>query len=185
MNKHALAALTASLVLLSSTVLAQPLGSGNSRGYVGGSALFWELEPDDGSSLEDTGFMFRFGNRINEYAALESRFGLGGSDSTNGDEFELDLLGSLLISPRLPLSDEFELYGLFGFSTIRGSLDEGNGGLFAGGSSSTLTDTDISYGAGAALRFDESFSVDLDYTVYLDESDYDFSGWSVGLNYYY
>ena len=174
------------LLLAASVSLAQTTGSNPPRGgYVGGAALMWELDPDDASSLNDTGFQFRFGNRINEYAAIESRFGLGGSDSTNGDEFELDLLGSLLISPRLPLNEHVELYGAFGFSTLRGSLDDGNGGLLGTGGSSTVSDTDITYGAGVALRLDEAFSIDADYTVYLDESDYDFTAVSLGVTYYY
>ncbi len=184
-RKLALLFIGTCLTLTATLTSAQRLGVTGGDGYIGGAALFWELDPDGGSSFEDTAFLFRFGNRINEYAALESRFGLGGSDSVNGEEFELDLLGSLFISPRLPLSDEFELYGLFGFSTIRGSVDDENGGLFGGGSTSTVSDTDISYGLGAAFRPTPELSIDVDYAVYLDESDYDFSGWAVGLTWYY
>lgn len=185
-------AATIVLLIASSTVRGQA-GTGNlsGGGYVGGSALMWELAPNEDKSLEATGFQFRFGNRINEYAAIESRFGLGGSDSTEHGEFELDLLGSLLISPRLPLNDHVELYGAFGFSTFRGTqTEEGStsGGLLGGGSnssSSTVSEMDITYGAGVALRLNEAVSIDADYTVYLDKPEYDFSGWSVGLTYYY
>lgn len=175
------------------TAAARPGGINLSNGgYVGGAALMWELAPEQGDSLEDTGFQFRFGNRINDYAAIESRFGLGGSDSTGNGEFELDLLGSLLISPRLPLNDHFELYGSFGFSTFRGTHTEdensSDGLLFepsGGGSSTTVSETDITYGGGIALGLNDSVSVDADYTVYLDEADYDFTAWSLGLTYYY
>lgn len=164
--------------------LSNPAGGG----YVGGSALMWELDAEDSQSLEANGFQFRFGNRINEYAAIESRFGLGGSDSTDNVKLSLDLLGSLLISPRLPVTDQVELYGAFGFSTFRGTLeDQSSGGLLTSNNSGTsrVSETDLTYGAGIALRPTEAFSIDADYMVYLDQPYYDFTGVSLGLTYYY
>ena len=186
LRKPALPAiLIAALTVLSSPSLAQQPGGLDARGYIGGAALLWERDPDNSSSLDSRAFQFRFGSRLSPYFSLESRFALGGSDSINGSEFELDLLGSLLIRPQLPVNDHVAIYGLFGFSTLRGSLETEETGLFGGTSSNTVSDTDISYGIGIAFAMVENLYLEADYAVYVDESDYNFSGTSLGISYLY
>lgn len=180
------AILVASLALLSTAAQAQsPMGL-DARGYIGGAGLLWKLDPDnDSSSLDSRAFQFRFGSRLSPYFSLESRFALGGSDSIDDLDFELDLLGSLLIRPQLPINEHVALYGLFGFSTLRGSVETEEQGLFGGTSSSAVSDTDISYGIGIAFRMVDNLFLEADYAVYVDESDYDFSGTSLGISYLY
>lgn len=144
--------------------------------YIGGDAMFWELNPDGGPSAESTGLRLRGGVQFNDYFAVEGHLGTGGSDTNRGVEFELDHVVGAYAKGILPLGDQFRLYGLAGVSEMEGSFTVGP---FEG----SERETDFSYGAGAEFDLTPNLAVGADYMRYLDQDDNTFDAASVGLTY--
>lgn len=134
------------------------------QGYLGGDAMFWELDPDRGSSRDDVGLRLRGGAQFNDYFAVEGHLGGGGSDGPA----ELDYLVGAYAKGILPVADQFRLYGLAGFTEVDFDVDSESG---------------FSYGAGAEFDLTPQLALGADYMRYLDKSDYDFDAVSVGLRY--
>lgn len=134
------------------------------QGYIGGDAMFWDLDPEYGSSRDDVGLRLRGGAQFNDYFAVEGHLGGGGSDGP----VELDYLVGAYAKGILPVADEFRLYGLAGFTEVDFDLARENG---------------FSYGAGAEFDITSNLAVGADYIRYLDKSNYTFDAASVGLRY--
>lgn len=139
----------------------QPMGI---QPYIGGDAMFWELDPDGGPSAESTGLRLRGGAQFNDYFAVEGHLGSGGSDGP----IELDYLVGAYAKGILPLADEFRLYGLAGYTEVDLDVDR---------------ESDFSYGAGAEFDLTPNLAVGADYMRYLDQDDNTFDAASVGLTY--
>lgn len=133
--------------------------------YVGGDALFWELDTDGGGKRDSIGLRLNGGVQFNDYFALEGHLGTGGSDGSA----ELDSLVGAYAKGILPVSREFRLYGLLGMTEVDVASD---------GSAS-----DVSYGGGAEFDLAPNLALGADYMRYLDKSDYTFDATSVGLKF--
>jgi len=134
------------------------------QGYVGGDAMFWNLDPERGSSRDDVGLRLRGGAQFNDYFALEGHLGTGGSDGGA----DLDHLAGAYAKGIFPVAPEVRLYGLAGFTEVEVSDNREDG---------------FSYGGGAEMDVAPNLSVGADYMRYLDKSDYTFDAASVGLRY--
>ncbi|MGM0701372.1 MAG: porin family protein [Pseudomonadota bacterium] len=134
------------------------------RGYVGGDALFWELDTDGGSDRNDIGLRVNGGMQFNDYFAVEGHLGTGGSDGPA----ELDYLVGAYAKGIVPVGSEFRLFGLVGFTEVDFDAD---------------SESDFSYGAGAEFDVAPNMAVGADYMRYLDKSNYTFDAASVGLRY--
>lgn len=135
------------------------------QGYVGGDAMFWELDPDGPADSRDSvGLRVNGGLQFNDYFAVEGHLGGGGSDGA----VELDSLVGLYAKGILPVSQEFRLYGLAGMTEVDGDVDSESG---------------FSYGAGAEFDVAPNVSLGADYIRYLDEDQYTFDAASVGVRY--
>lgn len=134
------------------------------QGYVGGDAMFWDLNPEQGSSADSVGLRLNGGMKFNDYFAAEAHLGSGGSDGP----VELDYLVGAYAKGILPVSQELRVYGLAGFTEVDFDTDRESG---------------FSYGAGAEFDVAPNLAVGADYMRYLDKSDYDFDAASVGVRY--
>lgn len=134
------------------------------QGYVGADAMFWDVNPDQGSSADSVGLRLNGGMKFNDYFAAEAHLGSGGSDGS----IELDYLVGAYAKGILPVSQEFRVYGLAGFTEVDFDADSESG---------------FSYGAGAEFDVAPNLAVGADYMRYLDKSDYDFDAASVGVRY--
>lgn len=134
------------------------------QAYIGGDAMFWELDRDRGPDRDSVGLRLRGGAQINDYFAVEGHLGGGGSDGGA----ELDYLIGAYAKGILPVAPEFRLYGLAGFTEVDFDIDRESG---------------FSYGAGAEFDVAPNLSVGADYMRYLDKSRYNFDAASVGLRY--
>ncbi|WP_431024013.1 porin family protein [Halomonas sp. H5] len=143
------------------------------QGYVGGDVMFWDLDPKGASSANDVGLRLRGGVQLNDYFAVEGHLGTGGSDTVQGVEAELDYLVGGFAKGILPISQEFRLYGLLGYSEV--DFDFSPGG--------SARDDGFSYGAGAEFEVAPNLSVGADYIRYLDKSDANVDAASVGVRY--
>lgn len=166
MKTFTISAVSAALLLAGTSALAQgsPMNYDPSP-YLGADALFWELDPDHGPRKADsTGLRLRGGVAFNDYFALEGHLGGGGSDGS----VELDSLAGAYAKGILPITPDFRLYGLAGFTEVDFDLDEESG---------------FSWGGGAAFDVAPNLALGADYVRYLDESNYTFDAASVGMTY--
>ncbi|MBB3141300.1 porin family protein [Halomonas organivorans] len=136
--------------------------------YLGGDALFWELDPDGRGSFDSTGLRLRAGLAFNDYFALEGHVGTGGSDGP----VDLNYLAGGYAKGMLPITQRFKIYGLLGATEVDfdGSED---------------SESDVSYGGGASYAFTPNLSMDADFVRYLDESNYNFDAISLGATYHF
>ncbi|GGX92205.1 hypothetical protein GCM10007160_19740 [Litchfieldella qijiaojingensis] len=172
MKLFAISAATLLMVGTAATVQAQSFQSASyPQIYVGGDAMFWELDPDRGPSADSVGLRLRGGAQLSDYFAVEGHLGSGGSDTNRGLETELDYVVGAYAKGILPVADEFRLYGLAGYSEVKGLFPDND------------RENDFSYGAGAEFDIMPNVSVGADYMRYLDESDFTFDAASVGVIY--
>jgi opacity protein-like surface antigen len=134
------------------------------RAYAGADAMFWDLDYEHGDDGESVGLRLNGGMQFNDYFGAEAHLGTGGSDG----EAELDYLVGAYAKGILPLSQEFRLYGLAGFTEVDFDTGSENG---------------FSYGAGAEFDVAPNLAIGADYMRYLDKSDYNFDAASVGIRY--
>ncbi|QJQ96145.1 MULTISPECIES: porin family protein [Halomonadaceae] len=154
----------ASALLFAGSAHAQQAQTFYPQGYIGGDAMFWDLNPDRGPSRDDVGLRLRGGAQFNDYFALEGHVGGGGSDGPA----ELEYLVGAYAKGILPIADEVRLYGLAGLTEVDFDIDRTSG---------------LSYGAGAEFDLTPNLALGADYMRYLDKSDYTFDAASVGLRY--
>ncbi|MBS9404554.1 porin family protein [Halomonas sp. TRM85114] len=133
--------------------------------YIGGDALFWELDADGSGKRDSIGLRLNGGVQFNDYFAVEGHLGTGGSDGPA----DLDSLAGAYAKGILPMSREFRLYGLLGATEV----DVSRGG----------SESDVSYGGGAEFDLTPNLALGADYMRYLDKSDYTFDATSVGVKF--
>ncbi len=164
MKRLTLAAATAALFAAGGATSAQAQQTFYPQPYIGGSAMFWEVNPDKGPARDSVGLRLDGGMQFNEYFAVEGHLGTGGSDGSA----ELDYLIGGYAKGILPLAPEVRLYGLVGVTEVDFDMDRDSG---------------FSYGAGAEFDVAPNFSVGADYMRYLDKSAGTFDAASVGVRY--
>ncbi|WP_444999491.1 porin family protein [Halomonas mongoliensis] len=165
MKRLTLVASAAALCAAGAATSAQAQQAFYPQPYIGGDAMFWDLNPDGPASSRDSvGLRLNGGMQFNEYFAVEGHLGGGGSDGP----VELDYLIGAYAKGILPMAPEFRLYGLAGFTEVDFDIDRESG---------------FSYGAGAEFDVAPQLSIGADYMRYLDKSDYTFDAASVGLRY--
>jgi len=164
MKRLTLVAATAALFAAGAATTAQAQQTFYPQPYIGGDAMFWNLDRDNRQDRDSVGLRLNGGMQFNEYFAVEGHLAGGGSDGPA----ELDYLVGAYAKGILPVAPEFRLYGLAGFTEVDFNIDRESG---------------FSYGAGAEFDVAPNLSVGADYMRYLDKSRYNFDAASVGLRY--
>ncbi len=164
MKRLTLVAATAALFAAGAATTAQAQQTFYPQPYIGGDAMFWNLDRDNRQDRDSVGLRLNGGMQFNEYFAVEGHLAGGGSDGPA----ELDYLVGAYAKGILPVAPEFRLYGLAGFTEVDYDIDRESG---------------FSYGAGAEFDVAPNLAVGADYMRYLDKSRYNFDAASVGLRY--
>lgn len=164
MKRLTLAAATVALLAAGATATAQAQQAFYPQPYIGGDAMFWELDRDNRQDRDSVGLRLNGGMQFNDYFAVEGHLGGGGSDGPA----ELDYLVGAYAKGILPVAPEFRLYGLAGYTEVDVDIDRESG---------------FSYGAGAEFDVAPNLAVGADYMRYLDESETTFDAASVGMRY--
>lgn len=134
------------------------------------AGITYEYNPD--LDLDYDTVMFQVGYKINQYMAVEYRYwkGMGDEsipalDRNFGGDGSADLSAyGFYAKPMYPISDQFNIYALLGYSVATYDVDYGD---LNDGS----TDKDgFSWGVGAGFAFNQNVSVTLDYVVVADAS---------------
>jgi opacity protein-like surface antigen len=158
---------------------------------------YFEFYPDYGyavdSQIDYDSLMFQAGYKYNPYIAFEFRywFSMGDGDVTMNPPDDtigyndFDAWG-IYLKPMYPVTPEFNIYGLLGFS---GTYVEGEPGW------DLLNDSDFSWGGGASFDVTPNISIFVDYVQLFDDTiglysfDYEFEDdirvdtWNIGINY--
>lgn len=164
MKRLTIAAVTSAVLAAGMATTAQAQQTSAPQLYLGGDAMFWNLDNKHGSDRDSVGFRLRGGAQFNEYVGVEAHLGVGGSDG----RAKLKYLTGAYAKGVLPVTDQFRFYGLAGITKVDLDAD---------------SDSDFSYGAGLEYDLTPQLALGADYMRYLDESDYDFNAASVGLRY--
>jgi len=129
----------------------------------GGSSL---LDEKFGSIMLDAGYKF------NPYIAIEGRYWFGLSSSNDlawrsglNSDVTIDAWG-IYAKPMYPVTTEFDIYGLVGYSGVDATYDPSNGG-----SITSDTVNGFSWGVGGAYSFSDKWSLFVDYTSIIDSED--------------
>lgn len=178
--------------LASGPVLAGPAGASYAGLHYARATLEGEVPPERlaaGSDAEaEPGLLIgRIGHHATEYLSLEARAGMGVSDDSievndkvTRHAAEIDELYGVYAIGHLPLAERFSLYALVGYSWAEGTVKEKYDDFRLESSDS---DADFSYGVGAQVDFSQTVAGTLEYTSYLDNSDYELTAISAGLNF--
>ena len=166
-------ALLAATLITSSAAIAEGtyIGAGYHIGTYDESG-FPKANPD--------GIKLEVGKYIAENVAIEGHLLFGaGSDTVTflGTDVELKLKNALsvFIKGDLPLSESANVYGLLGFT--KGKLEAS-----ALGTTVSENDSGLSYGIGAEAGFGSNIYFSGEYIFYISESDYDYTGFNIGLH---
>jgi hypothetical protein len=125
----------------------------------------------------------KFGKQFTPNLALEARLGFGISDDEVDAggipvKVELDNYFGVYGKGILPLSQNFSLYGLLGFT--RAELTAS-----AFGFSSSDSDDDISYGIGAEFGISRSASISLEWARLLEGEGFKIEGLTLGVSFWF
>ncbi len=168
--KHSTCALA--LIAAGSAVAADP--------YVGGSALFVDVDFDDVNQKASlTGVTGRLGSMVNDNIGGEVRVSLGvGDDSIFSGILETDVELNSMIGGYFraggPVGQNFFPYAVVGFT--RAELE-----YSSNWNRDDDSNTDVSFGFGADVSLDRNLSLNVEYMNYYDKDDVEISGFSIGI----
>jgi len=192
----ALAALSANAVAADKT----------GRGYVGVGYTMLDVSPESGPSYDLSALGVRGGYYFNKYFSVEGRLAIGVGDDTQvvGSEFdpglgttitysvnvELDYSIGVYAVGHIPLTEQFQLYGLVGFTQheITTELCGSALGVTVCPVSGGGDDSDLSFGVGAEFDMTKNLSLGVEYVSYFTDGEiegdkYDTDGLGITLNY--
>ena len=169
------------------------------RSYVGAGYTMLTVSPEGGPDLDLSALGVRGGYYFNKYFSVEGRLAFGvGDDSVSevvdigfGPEtatltFDLDYSLGVYAVGHIPLTEQFQLYGLVGFTqhevTVSASIPS------LGSDSEGFDDSDLSFGVGAEFDMTKNLSLGVEYVSYFTDGDidglkYDTDGLGITLNY--
>lgn len=147
-----------------------------SQWYVGANWFTGEFEDSRGAEFDADAVYARGGYELAEWAAIEGRVGFGTSeDSFTVAGFEakgeIDYFYGGYFVATYQHDSIFDPYLMVGYTDME--VD----GTLGGGESKD----DFSYGIGADIEINDAFSLNVEYTSYLDESALDVTGITAGL----
>ena len=193
--KHIL--LGCALTALSANAVAAADKTG--RSYVGVGYTMLTVSPEGGPDLDLGALGVRGGYFFNKYFSVEGRLAFGVADDSisetvdvgSGPEtatltLDLDYSLGVYAVGHIPLTEQFQLYGLAGFTKHEVTLEACAASV--GCDSESFDDSDFSYGVGAEYDMTKNLSLALEYTVYFSDGDidglkYDTDGIGIALNY--
>jgi opacity protein-like surface antigen len=169
------------------------------RGYVGAGYTMLTVSPEGGPDLDLSALGIRGGYYVNKYFSVEGRLAFGvGDDSVSevvdigfGPEtatltFDLDYSLGVYAVGHIPLTEQFQLYGLIGLTQHEVTVDASIPSLGSG--SESYDDNDLSFGVGAEFDMTKNLSLGVEYVSYFTDGDidglkYDTDGLGITLNY--
>jgi len=149
--------------------------------YVGADLAQLQYQESGFETAKPLAIGFAAGNRFNPNFAAEVRIGTGVSDDTinvNGVDVKasIDNYAGIYAKGILPLNYLVELYGLVGYTHGRIEAQ-------AFGQRQITSDTDFSYGLGAAFEIAYNMSIDIEWARLFEGSTYETDAIKLGLRF--
>jgi len=159
--------------------------------YVGVQYAATSFETDIGNY--DVGMVVgRFGMSVMQNLSVEARFGTGtGDDSVSGtvsgfsfnSTFEIDQIMGLYATGHLPVGNAFKLYGFAGVTQTEFVFSVEVPAFPGLNSTTTESDTSLSYGAGVDINIGKAMAINLEYATYYVDSEDSIGSMSAGITY--
>lgn len=170
--------------ILSSLLLSQAALASEGLDYFGTALQRGSYEESGVSTVNPTSIKFSAGKYITSNFAIEGQFmfGLSGdSTDVDGTDVELELKNAVSVFGKgeLPINSSITGYGLLGFT--RGKLEvsaEFQGQKF----SDSESESSLSYGFGTAVKLNKDTNLIAEYISYLDEDEFDYTSFNLGIN---
>lgn len=183
-NKLVYITLACSLLMFNHLAIAQPYGD-----YYAGAQYAQGDYNEKGLSanFEPSMVVGRFGKFFNPHVAVEARLGMGLDEDTQfipeqglagiDGTLELNSLIGIFLTGHLNLTDSSSVYAIVGTSRAEA---EASAPAFPA-DSSTDTESDLSYGAGANIGILNNIALNIEYMQYFDADYFDLSTVAVGV----
>ncbi|MBZ2190498.1 porin family protein [Alcanivorax sp. JB21] len=152
--------------------------------YIGANYTQFQFEGEDtDNKLKPEGVTIRGGFEFNDFVGLEARGAMGvrsdeRSNALGSVKYDLDHLYGGYLKLSAPVGEHVRPYVVGGYTEARGKVTVSSGVGSASRESDTVSDE--SYGAGVDLKLSDAVALNVEYMRYLDKSDYDLNGISVG-----
>lgn len=158
------------LTMASTAAVAQP--------YVGAGILDGSLEIADSIDVDLPSVFVKAGYGFSDLLAVEVRGGTGVKRDKHvagsNVNIELESFYSALVVVKAPVNEQLTAYALAGGTRA-------NFEAKAFGSTDDESETGITYGVGADFKITESLSANAEWVSYVDKSDLELSGASIGM----
>ncbi|MBW1643790.1 MAG: porin family protein [Deltaproteobacteria bacterium] len=182
MKKIIIGLLVCFCISFSVSAIAQPR-------YVGVNYLVADFESKKVETTADLDALsINFGQYLHKNFALEGRLGFGFGYDTYNDfskltsvDYHLNFLSGIYLRGELPLG-KFRPYAMLGLSYVEVKVRGTVLGFRANGYDS---DGDFSYGAGLDFQVNDSFGLNAEYMMLIDNSKRQIDSWSVGVKFYF
>lgn len=178
---------TACLATLPLLFLAPSIASANDKGtsYAGVQYATIGYDESGFDEFNPTGLVGRFGHFVADNFAVEGRIGFGlaeDSQTISGIDvsLEVDNLFGVYGVGYLPFNDKVSGYALLGFTTASMTAKATDG---INSASASADDDGLSFGIGGQFDVTDKASLNIEYTQYLDGSNYKADAFSFGANF--
>lgn len=147
--------------------------------YFGVQYAIGTYSEDGFDDINPTALVGRFGKYFNDNFALEGRLGIGVQDDSinifgTDVSLEIDTMLGIYGIGHLNLNETSSVYGLVGLTRAEATVS------IPGFGSESNDDTGLSFGVGANIGVSNTVALNVEYTQYLNKSDFDFSALSFG-----
>jgi len=168
--------------------------------YVGAGYTMLTVSPEGGPDFDLSSLGVRGGYYFNKYFSVEGRLAFGVGDDSMDDSYvdpifglvtgtvtiSLDYSLGVYAVGHIPLTEQFQLYGLVGLTQHSVTVDACVNIL--GCASDSYDDNDLSFGVGAEFDMTKNLSLGVEYVSYFTDGDieglkYDADGLGITLNY--
>jgi len=171
--------LTVAMFSCMSVASASAIADNTNKTYFGAQYAIGTYSEDGFDDVNPTALVGRFGKYFNDNFALEGRLGIGiQDDSINifGTDvtLEIDTILGIYGIGHFNLNETSSVYGLLGLTRAEATVSA------SGFGSDSDDETGLSFGVGADIGVSETVALNIEYTQYLNKSDFDFSALSFG-----
>jgi outer membrane immunogenic protein len=163
-----------------STVSFSAISDNTDKTYAGFQYAIGTYNEDGFEEVNPTALIGRFGKYLNNSFALEGRFGIGLQDdsvSIFGTDVSLDIdtLFGIYGVGHVNINDTSSVYGLIGFTQAEATVSA------PGFISESGDESGVSFGVGADIGLGSNIALNVEYTQYLNKSDFDLSAIGLGI----
>lgn len=151
--------------------------------YFGAGYHFGTYDETNAPEASPKNIKIELGTYVAENVAIEGHVLMNPTDdrvTVFGADVDVEVKHAFSVFAKgdIPISDDGKFYGLIGFS--KGKLEAS--GL---GASFSDDDSGMSYGLGFEIHMGDRVYLSGEHILYLSESDYDYSGFNIGIHGFY